>query len=683
MENYTIDIAQLGKKTEGTRPVGFEEGFRTEPAITKVNPKQTPDEGEEVASEDDEDFMGDYELDLGGLGEKPSSVVIEDRDQPKDEVSSEDEGPEDFTQNLEEWMRGARKWKKEKDEDIAEGSDPEPDAERKVPAVGVDQGLPEESVFEPLGTSTPAPLRNHEIIEQGVQEEARLQAPPLTRLNTEALQDRAAEEVFDRISALQAEIERMRLEDENRRAAHEAREEEHKKLYARREVERERDQAKYEALRRENEQLRQSYKDSERDLQHENDHVLRDYEEVKEQLRALQDNPPVAKDDSMRREYEGLEKEIKDVKASAEHDRTTAESKIEHIRQELEFSRNDLHVAQNQLKSMQESSNTTINSLTTELEARTNEVALERKESIDRANEVASLAETLTQKDKEIHDLTSETKAIKMDLNHAQEQLTETRRIVETVEDENDRLVQQHERQALGFAELQAALKAKATQDQEAKGSKDVGFVDEATHKAALENLSQQHQATLSSLDAAHSKELQTLRSTLLKAGEGMQKRESKLTDAHAEQLAALNQQISTLKAEQHPKPSPPPEQTPIEKELRAAIRVLSAKLDTATTALASVRQETDQARQEVEQAREEEEDAQQTNAIVNAELEARFAAMVEKREREWRRRVGVLFREREKMGKALMVGWGREEVGVREGEEGQGYRYKYVGRRP
>ncbi len=85
-------------------------------------------------------------------------------------------------------------------------------------------------VFEPLGTSTPAPLRIHAIVEEGVDEEYKPKAPLLSRLNTEMLQEKAAEEVFDRISALQTEIESMRLEDEARRAAHQTLEEEHEEM---------------------------------------------------------------------------------------------------------------------------------------------------------------------------------------------------------------------------------------------------------------------------------------------------------------------------------------------------------------------------------------------------------------------------------------------------------------------
>lgn len=56
--------------------------------------------------------------------------------------------------------------------------------------------------------------------------------------------------------------------------------------------------------------------------------------------------------------------------------------------------------------------------------------------------------------------------------------------------------------------------------------------------------------------------------------------------------------------------------------------------------------------------------------------------AAAEAREEEWRGRIELLFREREKMSKALMAEWGRREVGDVTGRGkgvGQAYRYRYA----
>lgn len=70
------------------------------------------------------------------------------------------------------------------------------------------------------------------------------------------------------------------------------------------------------------------------------------------------------------------------------------------------------------------------------------------------------------------------------------------------------------------------------------------------------------------------------------------------------------------------------------------------------------------------------------------AEMDTQIARSVEKREKEWERRVELLLKERERMSRALMWTWGEKEVGEKSKanvytEDGkkvrQGYRYKYV----
>ncbi len=687
MENYTIDLAQLGRKEKVAPPVGFEQAFQGNQWTDEHQPRDTeelPDENEqgEAEGDEEEDLLGDYTIDLGGLGDKPSSMVVGDLEKERDEVDSEDEGPEDFTLNMEKWMRGGEKWKKgQRDKTIDEGDEASDDPQDYTQEVRVDQGLPEESIFEPFGTSTPAPLKNHAIIEEGVQEEAKLQAPPLSRMNTEMLQDQAAEEVFERISALQAEVERMRVEDEERRLAYQEVEQENEFLRNDRVEEIERHQAEKDSLRRQHSQLRDHWKERLR---------------LKEQELTASTTPNVA---SLRAKFEPAVQELATVKADAESSRIAADDRIKALEiqlqaardevkeyQEAETSRNaaddriralerqsqaardETRQYQNQITSIQEANAATVKTLSLELETKNNEIALERKESIHRGNEAVSLTESIDQKDQELRTLNSELKAIKMELDHAHEQLAETRRIVETVEDENDRLVQQNDRQAQDIADFEERINSQevneATAEPIAEKNDDHGVearnVDEAAHRDAL-----------SSLKATHSKELQTLRSAFLKAGEGMQKREARLTNAHNEEIASLNQRIATLQ-KRHIEPTKSTD-TSMENELRSAIRVLNSKLEKANAALIASEAEAEEARQAAE-------DAQKTNAIVNAELEARFAEAVEDREREWRRRVQLLFREREKMGKALMWGWGREEEGAKGSmDREQPYRYRFM----
>ena len=700
MENYTIDLAQLGRTERWAPPLGFEQAFQVNQRTDEEKSRDTEkllDGNEQGDAEDDEgqDLLGDYTIDLGGLGDKPSSMVVGDLEKERDEVGSEDEGPEDFTVNLEKWMRGGEKWEQEqRDEALDEGDDVNEDLQDYTQEVKVDQGLPEESEFEPLGTSTPAPSKNHAIIEEGVQEEARLQAPPLSRMNTEMLQNQAAEEVFERISALQAEVERMRVADEERRLAYHEVEQENEFLRNDRVELLERHQAEKDLLEKQHSQLGDHWKEQLR---------------LKEQELNAPNTPKVA---SLRAKFEPAVQELATVKADMESHRIVADDRIKGLEEQLRAATGELKEHQNafasriaaddrirvleeqlqaardetrryedQIKSIQDINASTIRNLVADLEIKNNEIALERKESIHRGNEAVSLTASIEQNDQELRTLNSELKAMKMEVDHAHEQLAETRRIIETVENENDRLVQQNDRQAQDIADLEDRINSKdfneATaelvnekwKNSEAEHSAAHTIV-KATHKDALERIEQQ-ESTLTSLKATHAKELQTLRSTLLKAGEGMQKREARLTNAHSEEITYLNERIASLQKQQTE--SSKAANPSMENELRSALRVLNAKLEEADASLMASKAEAEEARQAAG-------NAEKTNAIVNAELEAHFAEAVEEREREWRRRVRLLFREREKMGKALMWGWGREEEGAKGSmAHEQPYRYRFV----
>ena len=682
MENYTIDLAQMGRKVGGVPMVGAKQASQGNSKERDAQLNEEDHDGD-MEEDNDDDFLEDYTIDLGALGEEPSSLVVEDRELRRDVVDSEDDGPADFTLNLEQWMRGTEKWKKEKADQVAEHdpapeNDPEGNPQNDAQA-GLNDAL-EESVFEPVGASTPGPLTRHAIIEEVVQEEARLQAPPLSHMNTEMPQDEAAEEVFDRVTALQAEVERMRIEEENRRAAHEALEKEHEKMKREYVTAREHDQASHNALQQEHEQLKQTYHETKETFQQENDQLKQNYDDAIEQLQVLAQDSPTnqgAKEGQPRPAPEPTSQELAIVKAKAEADEIAAVTKIRALKAELRTFQYESFALRAEIELIQEAHNIKIKGLSAEIEARTNEVALERKESVHRANEAASLTEIIGQRDKEIYTLSSEMKAIRMELEHAQEQLAETRRIVETVEEENDRLMQHNDRQAKDIADLKATIKSNADKNDESVDETQTAFIDEepdtidkATHEAALQALSQQHQATLASLGATHGKEVSILRSALLKASQAMQKRETKLTKTHRDEVASLKEKIAEL--EQRPA-KPAPSSPGLENELRSAIRVLSSKLERANASLVSARAEAADGRQKAE-------DIRETNAIINAELEARFVETMEAREKEWRSRIALLFRERDRMGKALLWGWGREEVGPKEPKEReQGYRYKYV----
>ena len=324
------------------------------------------------------------------------------------------------------------------------------------------------------------------------------------------VQNQAAEEVFERISALQAEVERMRIEDEERRLACQEIEQENELLRDERAELVERHEAEKDALRRQHSQLTDHWK---------------------EQLRLKEQDVNASspsKVSSLRAKFEPAVQELATVKAEAESSRIAADERINALEKDLHATRKqlnglqdaeaarkaaedmnkalvkELQVArdetrryQSQIESNQEANAATIKDLSAELETKNNEIALERKESIHRSNEAVSLTESIEQRDQELRGLESDFKAVQMELDHAHKQLAESRRIVETIEDENDRLVQQNDRQAQDIAELEEGIRSQEVdktiprlsdeqRDGPAAEHGESNNIDEAGHKAAL-----------------------------------------------------------------------------------------------------------------------------------------------------------------------------------------------------
>lgn len=138
---------------------------------------------------------------------------------------------------------------------------------------------------------------------------------------------------------------------------------------------------------------------------------------------------------------------------------------------------------------------------------------------------------------------------------------------------------------------------------------------------------------------------------------------------------------------------APPESITGNVKELNKSVRNLQSKYSSALANLQATRLALDETEKALsaERARKSDNNAggsrqfKQANEKLKQDLEGEFQATMDEREKEWRRRLAVMFEEREKMEKALLWAWGREELGdgaVKVGEGGelkQGYRYRYV----
>ncbi|KAL9104573.1 MAG: hypothetical protein Q9163_000495 [Psora crenata] len=611
LENYKVDVAQLpsveaepGKETREERPPDDAQDD---------DARKAADAGSESEGEAG-DILGDYTIDLGGLGEKPSSIVVENREVEKIEMQSEDDGPEDFTVNMGKWMRGDERCQDPSDKQEEEGESVQESGAKEADGSLVRQdasSVNEESLYEPCATPSPA-SRVEQSINGGDDEHGGPKgAPPFLRSNTQ-VQEQAAAEVFDGISALQDDVERMRAEDEVRREA-------------------------YRQMELENERLRRELED-----------------DMKRQRRPNPDDLSIAND------------------------------KIEGLKSQLESAQGTINTLRAETESGLESHQAEVSHLRKTLQEQKDAAETERNKSLTLAHEAAKLAESRHHNEHSIQRMKDDIKTMTTELDNAHNELRETRRVLEDVEDENDQLALENARQAQDLDHMHEQLQTKTAELQTANATMaELRMQVESHHVTepegddpvkSPEDLQQEHEAACVALEAKHAEEMASLRSALQKASQGMRQREAALKKSHNEQVSKLQHEMATMKQAQSTQPpdDPPSSHFSAEDELRSAIRVLSNKLERANVAARA-------ARAEVEAARQRADSVNQANQVINAELEARFAETIEAREREWMRRANLLLRERDKMGKALLQGWGREELGPAPAKEKQAYRYKYV----
>ena len=587
------------------------------------------------------DGFEDFTIDLGALGEKPSSVIVEDRDQGRDEMPSEDDGPEDFTLNMAKWMHGDDKWVKK--EDIEGKVDDQKDKDGPSDNESLSEklerdfreidnhvgGFEEESLFEPAESSTPQSQRNIEESEpQQSQDQLLAQAGQQFEENKGHATE---EEIFRRISALQTEVESMRTEEENMRRDNARMSQENELMRI------QRDQA----------QRKLGEWDHQMTINRKNDHLR--LEEVREQLQDANDTKAA------------LEAELEDTRDRLQHADDTATT----LEAELEDLRHNHNEELDSVKAL--------------LEQQKQETEHERSKSLTIAHEAAKLAETRQHNEMAIQKLSAEVEKANSELENGCDQLRESRRISEEVENENEKLSQEVTRQSKDLSHAQEQLQDKLIELQAAHGSiaelraKNASSEEDAAEEAAeaaTERSNREHSAIVASLKAQHAKERGLLSSALKKAGQTHKTREAALQESHQSQMLQLQEQMKSLEqqvAEQNESST-----HSVEDELRSAIRVLSTKLEKSYQATRVARADAEAARQEALSTKEMDE-------AVNAELELRFVEATRQRENEWMRRANLLFKERDRMGRVLLQSWGKEEMGSSEKGDKQAYRYKYV----
>lgn len=244
--------------------------------------------------------------------------------------------------------------------------------------------------------------------------------------------------------------------------------------------------------------------------------------------------------------------------------------------------------------------------------------------------------------------------AVETELRRSQETVAESRTLITTVESENTRLTTRlHElnsslstvREELLALKEQRVQMEPTVQPKSLPREPSAALLDAS--RLEIENLKEAHANAVDNLRTSYNDSASNLRS-LLSASE---KRE-----------AELHSQLSSLR-------------TTVAMTHENEVSDLKSQINDLLSTLA-VKEET------------------------SAEVDRRISRAIDKREREWERRIDILLKEREKMSKALMVAWGEKEVGKTSrsssstshkesssekqtdkgtGKQGQGYRYKYV----
>lgn len=275
-----------------------------------------------------------------------------------------------------------------------------------------------------------------------------------------------------------------------------------------------------------------------------------------------------------------------------------------------------------------------------------------------REYEIEHLRHEVTRLQDELSEASVGRKTIEAELAQSREQATEAQSLFKSIEDENTRLTKRADELKSTTDETQRELsQARADHStalqtiqrlQEEKNttvhqpspppSPPTAQTNNNNNNANTSTLQAPHQTQLKALQTAHTNSTRKLQNLLSTA----EKRESRLRG----ELQSLRDSYSTQESQ---------------------LETLSAEVQRLESAL-TVKDET------------------------AAVLDERIARSVEKREKEWQRRVDLLLKERDRMGRALLWTWGEKEVGDNHKENGigedgrklkQGYRYKYAQPQP
>lgn len=357
-----------------------------------------------------------------------------------------------------------------------------------------------------------------------------------------------------------------------------------------------------------------------------------------------------------KREYEALEQRIGSLETRnrpLEEKNLLLETEVNRSKSEVVSQRNALSIMAADLSIQTEGKE--YNEILDILKSKFQSKQARSEESIP--TEADELRKEISRLQAELRETTNERTSIDTEWKRSQDLLGESRGLITSIEGENQRLTTRLHGLTSNLAE--AREEARRMKEQYANSLETIDRLQrEKVASPPVKSTPQQpnrtlesetHQLEVTKLKEAHAAILANLRSS------------------YSESTASLRRMLTASEKREY--------------DLRSELHALRTAHDSELSALRS-----DVHRLESSLAIKEE---------AATDVDRRIARSVEKREREWERRIDLLLREREKMGKALMYAWGEKEVGTKKiitspavakdagGEEGaakkQGYRYKYV----
>jgi predicted nuclease with TOPRIM domain len=365
---------------------------------------------------------------------------------------------------------------------------------------------------------------------------------------------------------------------------------------------------------------------------------------------------------------------LEDKNSSLEDRNSSLEADLTRVQSQVEAQENALRAAAADLPLGNRSTYSEILDLIKDLGHSGPDSPLKEKFSDD--FDVPQLGQEFTRLQQELEDALAAQKAADAEANRLRDQAAESQIFITTIEAENSRLITRVHELSSTLTKTQHELTR--TQEDHAESLETVARLQEEalgqppspppspTAARGGPNAEQSEPAVEAALEAAHQdqiRSLQTAHSTAI----------STLRSSHAESMRKIRNMLTT--AEQR------------EAELRTDLTTLRASVST----------------QEFQLRKTFKSEIKRLEAVIAAKDESaaavdeRIALSVEKREREWERRVDLLLKERDRMAKALMMYWGEKEMGRgpgvlaegkgnrrRDGDpadakSGQAYRYKYA----